>query len=230
MTKLKGIIFDFNGTLLWDTPYHNRAWDVFLKRYSIQLTEQEIMDNMHGKTNAEIFKYLFKRDILGDELSKLASEKEGIYRQLIITDNFQLEDGVTSLFNFCAGAAIPMAIATSSDSENSDFFYNRYDLKEWFFKQRFVYNDYTFKSKPEPDIFFKAAGKLFLKPEEVLVFEDSPAGILAAERFGAGKIVIVNSAKTDYSKYSHQVISNFAEALEIVKSDIDDTRCRDWEA
>ncbi|MBR4267837.1 MAG: HAD family phosphatase [Bacteroidales bacterium] len=229
MTQLRGIIFDFNGTLLWDTPYHNKAWNIFLKKYSITLSDQEILDNMHGKTNAEIFKYLFKRDFEGEELQKLASEKEGIYRQLILTDNFKLQDGVTNLFDFCLGAAIPMAIATSSDQENSEFYFDRYDLKKWFIRQRFVYNDYTFASKPAPDIFIKAASKLFLKPEEILVFEDSPAGIKSAENFGAGKIVIVNSTGDDYSQYPHPVINNFKEALDIVKAEIDDVKSRDFE-
>jgi beta-phosphoglucomutase-like phosphatase (HAD superfamily) len=229
MPSLKGIIFDFNGTLLWDTPYHNRAWRVFLKKYSIFLTDKEIHENMHGKTNAEIFKYLFKRDFAGEELETLASEKEGIYRQLIMTDNFQLQDGVTDLFNYCLECAVPVAVATSSDRENAEFYYKRYNLKKWFIKSRFVYNDYTFKGKPEPDIFFKAAERLLLEPEEIIIFEDSPSGIRAAEKFGAGKIIIVNSAGEDYSMYTHQVITDFEVAKNIIKIDIDDSRCKDWE-
>ena len=189
MPAQKGIIFDFNGTLLWDTPYHNKAWNIFLKKYSISLSDREIHENMHGKTNAEIFKYLFKRDFSGDELKNLASEKEGIYRNLVLTDNFQLQDGVTDLFDYCLECAIPIAIATSSDEENADFYYRRYNLKKWFIKKRFVYNDYTFKGKPEPDIFFRAAERLLLEPEDIIVFEDSPSGIRAAEKFGAGKII-----------------------------------------
>jgi len=32
--KIKGVIFDFNGTLFWDTDLHNKAWDAFLERHN----------------------------------------------------------------------------------------------------------------------------------------------------------------------------------------------------
>lgn len=229
MSALRGIIFDFNGTLIWDTPYHNKAWNIFLKRYSISLSDKEIHENMHGKTNAEIFKYLFKREFKGEELDRLASEKEGIYRQLILSDDFQLHEGVKEMFNYCLACAIPIAIATSSDKENAEFYFQRYDLKKWFMRNRFIYNDYSFKCKPEPDIFKRAAEHLFLEPGEIMVFEDSPAGIKAAEKFGAGKIVIVNSSGEDYSMYTHQVITDFKEAARIIKIEIDETKTREFE-
>jgi len=229
MSTLKGIIFDFNGTLLWDTPYHNKAWNIFLKKYGISLSDKEIHENMHGKTNAEIFKYLFKRELEPQELEMFALEKEGIYRNLILRDNFQLQDKVTELFDYCLACAIPMSVATSSDKENADFFYRRYGFKKWFMPMRFVYNDYTFKSKPEPDIFFRAAERMFLNPKDIIVFEDSPSGIRAAEKFGAGQIVIVNSSNEDYSMYTHQIITNFEDAKRIIKFEIDDSRSKEWE-
>ena len=211
MPRLRGIIFDFNGTLLWDTQFHNKAWN---------LSDEEIRDNMHGRTNAEIFKYLFKKDLSQSEVNSLASEKEAIYRQLIINNEFELQPGVTRLFDFCLACAIPMAIATSSDKENADFFYERYNLKKWFPRRRFIYNDYTFKSKPAPDIFEKAAKQLFLNPEDIMVFEDSPAGIEAAERFGAGKIVIINSTGNDCSKYDTLVLEDINDSFSIIDLNI----------
>ncbi len=220
MSRIKGIIFDFNGTLLWDTPYHNKAWNIFLQRYRISLSDSEIRDNMHGRTNAEIFKYIFKRDFSQSEINSLAAEKEDIYRHLIINSDFQLQDGVIGMFNYCHACAIPIAVATSSDKVNADFYYERYDLKRWFPKRRFIYNDYTFNGKPAPDIFYKAAKQLFLNPDEIMVFEDSPAGIEAAENFGAGKIVIINSTKDDYSKYEYLVLEDINDALSIIDLNI----------
>ena len=39
---VKGIIFDFNGTVLWDTQYHNKAWNIFLEKY--HLSEHEAIN------------------------------------------------------------------------------------------------------------------------------------------------------------------------------------------
>ena len=220
MSRIKGIIFDFNGTLLWDTPYHNKAWNIFLQRYRISLSNNEIRDNMHGRTNAEILKYIFKRDFAQSEINTLAAEKEDIYRHLIINNDFQLQNGVTRMFNYCLACAIPIAVASSSDKVNADFYYERYNLKTWFPQRRFIYNDYTFNGKPAPDIFQKAAIQLFLDPDEIMVFEDSPAGIEAAQRFGAGKIVIINSTGDDYSKYDLLTLDNFEDVINIIDLNI----------
>lgn len=220
MSRIKGIIFDFNGTLLWDTPYHNKAWNIFLQRYRISLSDKEIRDNMHGRTNAEILKYIFKRDFAQSEINTLAAEKEDIYRHLIINNDFQLQNGVTRMFNYCLACAIPIAVASSSDKVNADFYYERYNLKTWFPQRRFIYNDYTFNGKPAPDIFQKAAIQLFLDPDEIMVFEDSPAGIEAAQRFGAGKIVIINSTGDDYSKYDLLTLDNFEDVINIIDLNI----------
>ena len=224
MSVLKGVIFDFNGTLLWDTPYHNRAWNIFLEKYGIKLSDAEIRDKFHGKNNRDIFTLLFKGKLSSQQILKYASEKEAIYRKLIEDDDFQLAFGVTRMFNFCLGACIPMAIATSSEKENTDFYVERYKLKRWFQANRIVYNDYSFRGKPEPDIFVKAASRLFLHPSEIIVFEDSYAGIAAAEKFGAGKIIIVNSTHDNYSEYQYPIISNFTAGLQIIKTEIADER------
>ena len=62
---------------------------------------------------------------------------------------------------------------------------------------------------------------MFLEPEEIMVFEDSPAGIEAAERFGAGKIVIINSTGNDCSKYDDTlVLEDINDSLSIIDLNI----------
>lgn len=45
--KIKGVIFDFNGTLFWDTTLHNKAWDIFLERHSFELSDNEKNEKKH---------------------------------------------------------------------------------------------------------------------------------------------------------------------------------------
>ena len=59
---MKGIIFDFNGTLYWDSQLHYDAW----REYSALLREtpfsdEEMRDKMFGHTNADIIEYLIGR-------------------------------------------------------------------------------------------------------------------------------------------------------------------------
>ncbi len=39
--QIKGVIFDFNGTLFWDTPLHNNAWDIFLEQHELYLSDSQ---------------------------------------------------------------------------------------------------------------------------------------------------------------------------------------------
>lgn len=207
---LKGLIFDFNGTLVWDTPFHNRAFDIFLKKHNIFLTNEEKATRIHGKMNRDIMRGVFDRPLSDEEAVAFGVEKELIYQDLIAKD-LHFAEGVEALFNTLKARNIPFTIATSSDITNIEFYFRELQLERWFSLQNIVFNDGTFNSKPEPDIFLKAATLLGLQPAETIVFEDSQAGIIAAERAGVGKIVIVNSNDDDYSAFSHQIINRFEE-------------------
>ena len=55
---MKGIIFDFNGTLFWDTKKHNEAWIEFSKQIrGFPFTEEELFKTT-GQTNRLILEYI----------------------------------------------------------------------------------------------------------------------------------------------------------------------------
>ena len=206
---IKGVIFDFNGTLLWDTPLHNQAWDQFLQNHQIRLTDQEKNERIHGKNNRDIFKGLFNRTINNKEISTFSEEKEKIYRDICLSTNIKLTEGAIDLFDFLKLAEISFTIATASGKENVLFFFELYGLNKWFDFNRIVFDDGTLQGKPKPDYFIKAMESIQQKPGDCLIFEDSLAGITAAEKARAGKIIIVNSINGNYNQFSHQIISHF---------------------
>jgi len=206
----KAAIFDFNGTLFWDTAFHDQAFDIFLKNYNVQLTDDEKRVKIHGKGNPDIMRSILGAGLSDAEVDEMAQEKELIYRQLCV-DDMQFAPGAEDLFNFLKTEGIPMTIATSSDIENVDFYFEHMHLNRWFDIEKVAYNDGSFRGKPHPDVFQVAARKLNLKPQETVVFEDSVAGILSAEAAEAGKIYIVNSYGENYSRFSHDIITDFCQ-------------------
>lgn len=206
--NFKAAIFDFNGTLLWDTDYHNKAFDIFLDKYNIQLTDEEKRIKIHGKTNPDIMRGIFSRPLSDEEIATISLEKELIYQDLIRHD-LHLAPGAESLFNWLSNNNIPFTIATSAGIENVDFYFEKMPLSQWFSVDKVVYNDGSFRGKPAPDIFLAAIKKLGIPANETVIFEDSVAGIEAAENAGAGKIYIINSTNDDYSRFPHEVITHF---------------------
>jgi HAD superfamily hydrolase (TIGR01509 family) len=208
---LKGVVFDFNGTLFWDTDLHNRAWDIFLKKHGIGLSDKDKYEKLHGKNNREILNGIFPGQFPADELEKLSLEKEKIYQELCLQTDMHLAPGAEEYLHFLMKVPISFTLATASTLFNLDFYFHHLGLETFFDRSKVIFNDGHTLSKPHPHIFQKAMDLLGLKAEETLVFEDSVSGITAAENAGVAKIIIVDSYGDDYSRWSYQKIKNFKE-------------------
>lgn len=209
MRKFKGVVFDLNGTLIWDTRLHNQAWDTFLARHNLVLSDQQKNEKIHGRNNELIFPALFERELSTAEIARYISEKEAIYRDLCIQGGIGFAPGAVDFIRFLKGARVRVAIATASGLENVDF-YNRYlGLGKLVEERLIVYNDGSYRSKPDPDIFQEAIKRLHLDSRDTLIFEDSLAGIEAARRANPGNIIIVNSNQENYTQFGYLVITSF---------------------
>lgn len=208
-----GVIFDFNGTLFWDTPLHNKAWNIFLKKYNLQFSDDDFFRLIHGKNNRDIFVSLFPDKQLSDaDINGLIHEKETLYQQLCLQTDMQMAPGAVSFFEYLQKEEIPFTIATASGKENVDFYFEHLEISKWFDYDKVVYNNGKIKGKPDPEIYCIAMDVIGKKPEEVIVFEDAIAGLQSAKNAGAGCIIAVNSNDDDYSDWkSYQIIKSFDE-------------------
>ena len=191
---IKGILFDFNGTLLLDSPLHEEAWIIMsAKLRETPFTAEEFRLTGHGRTNKAIITDLLGREPDKEELVNIVEEKESYYRKMCLenTETFRLAPGVIPFLDSLQDAGFPITIATGSYSVNVDFYFQHLHLAKWFNRSQVVYDDGSYPGKPAPDVFLFAAEKLNLAPADCLVFEDSYMGIQAAYRAGAAKIVAV---------------------------------------
>ena len=203
--KYSGIIFDFNGTLFWDSKKHLEAWREYSKKLRGQaFSDEEMQKYMFGRTNEDIIKYLIGRQPEKELVLKCQNEKEAIYRDMCAKDpeNFKLAKGAEEFLDYLCKNEIPHTIATMSEEINVKFFIKSFGLEKWFDINKIVYDDGNIKGKPEPDIYIKAAKNLGLKPEDCIVVEDALSGIESAYRAGIGRIVAIESMETRelYSK------------------------------
>lgn len=193
MKRYKSVIFDFNGTLVFDTANHDRAWKIITSKYREKpFSDEELEKNIHGRTNKAIFEYITGRELNAAEVDKFSTEKELIYQKLCREDkNFRLIRGAEDFLNYLRDNKIPRTIATASNRMNVDFYVEMLHLERWFDLDKIVYDDGTLEGKPSPDIYEKAAKILQTKPEDCIVFEDAILGIESASRAGIGEIIAV---------------------------------------
>lgn len=192
--KHLGIIFDFNGTLFWDSDKHEDAWRIFSEKLrGNALNDEEFQNVVHGRTNRSIIEYLIGHSIDDNKLSKFAEEKEKIYRDMCKDDaeNFKLAPGAIELLDYLKENNIPYTIATASGITNLKFYFESFNLEKWFDFNNIIFDDGSFLGKPEPDIYLKAADKIGVKPETCIVIEDALSGIESALRANIGKIIAI---------------------------------------
>lgn len=191
MRKYKGIIFDFNGVLFWDTPLHEITWQPIAERLrGSHISQKEIDELLWGKPSRYVVEYLSPTPLSNEEIGKLVEEKESSYRQLCLEekDLFLLSPGTEDLLDFLEANSIPHNIATSSEKNNLLFFVEHFQLYKWFDVEKIAYDNGTIKGKPYPDLYQLAAKNIGLLPKDCVIVEDALNGIIAAKTAKAGKI------------------------------------------
>ena len=192
--KYSGILFDFNGTMFFDTEKNESAWQNFAKRYCGRLiTDTEFRERAHGRTNRDLLEYLFGRSLSVAEVCEFSEKKEVIYRAMCLQDaaGFHLAPGLPELLDDLKQKGIPRTIATAAQKGNLDFYIRYFHLERWFDIGSIVYDNGAFPGKPAPDIYLLAAQRIGLPPERCIIVEDALSGIQAAHAAGAGVIIAV---------------------------------------
>lgn len=208
----KGILFDFNGTMFFDSEKHKEAWDVFSRKYrNCPITEEEL-DHMHGKTNKKIIEMLLGK-ISDEESERLSIAKEALYRECCKNDPamFHLTDGLESVLDTLKAKEIPMTICSASIKDNIDFFITSFHLDKWFDVDKIIYDDG--KHVDKISMFHDGAKAIGVDLKDCMIIEDSLSGLDFAYKCHPGTIIAITSPskKEEYEKIPgvDKVIFNF---------------------
>lgn len=180
---MKAIIFDLDGVICHTDSLHYKAWKEVADQYGIYFDEK-INNRLRGVSRMESLEIILER-YEGDQ-SKLdkngmAEAKNNIYKELLKTMSPRdVSEEVLDTLQTLKRGGIKLAIGSSS--KNARFILNQIGLLD-FFDAISDGNNIT-HSKPDPEVFLKAAEFLGEKPEECLVVEDAEAGLIAAHRAG----------------------------------------------
>lgn len=192
--ECKGVIFDFNGTLFFDSDKHVLAWGKIaeeLRGYG--LSDEELQQHFYGVPNNRAVEYLLQKQCEEEELNRYSELKEAYYREFCRADQerFHLVKGAAELFDQLKAKNVPFTIASASIKPNIDFFVESFELKKWFDPEKIVYDDGSYENKRK--MFHHAAEVIHTPIDQCLIFEDSESGIRDAYAAGCRHIVVVDS-------------------------------------
>lgn len=217
---LKGVIFDFNGTLFFDSEYHLKVFDQLrMEIAGKHLTMEELDKEYSGLPNVEIFKKMSDGRLSEEECESYSQRKEAMYRDAVANTpgGAHLCNGAEEMFDLLKENNIPFTIASASIIENIAFFRQQFHLDKWIDPKTIVYDDGSYKNKVA--MFQDAMKRLGIK-DHVLVFEDSKSGILSAEKAGASVIAIKRASLHDFYQTQESILAivhDLSEAIPDVK-------------
>jgi sugar-phosphatase len=182
--KCKGFLFDLDGTLVDSLPVVERAWSNWAK--SRDLDPAVVLDFIHGKQAITSLRHFMPGE-----------SEEAIQQQFRLLERTEAEDtdgisalpGAVQLLERLEALSMPWAIVTSGSVPVARA---RHAAGELATPEIFITAELVAKGKPNPDPYLLGAQRLGLKPEECVVVEDAPAGILSGLAAGC-KVIAVNA-------------------------------------
>lgn len=210
----KYILFDFDGVIANTEESNAKYLRQALACFDITLTDEE-RSNLIGKNDPSLIAGLLSKSINKVTLEEFTNKR----RQIGNTYENSCMEPMPGLVSFikeyrCKG--IKTGIVTSTSTRLIIIALNRMNMMSLF--DVIICGDMCTKSKPDPEGYLKAMNLLGARPEECIVFEDSPVGIQAAKSAGAFVAAYCGSGiKQDISKADISVDS-FLECHEKIKS------------
>lgn len=209
---MKGIIFDLDGVIISTDKLHYKAWKKIADKLNIAFDET-INNRLRGVSRMDSLEIILE-GYQGPALNKeekeaLADEKNACYVELLGTLHpDQMDPEVTDTLRYLREKGLKLAIGSSS--KNTKYILHQLEIENLFD----AVSDGTniSKSKPDPEVFIKAAAFLELPEEECIVVEDAVAGIDAARSghmrsVGIGDAYFYNQA--DYHIKTFGELKNF---------------------
>jgi len=195
MIKIKAAIFDMDGLLIDSEPLWQEAEIETFKDVGVFLTKEMAKKTM-GLRLDEVVEYWFSRSPWKKPTKKEIEIK--IVERVIelIGRKGTLKNGVIKTLDFFTVKNIPMAIASSSQTDIINAVLDKTSIGKYF---KIVHSAQNEKyGKPHPGVYITAAEKIDIDPKHCLAFEDSPNGVLAAKAAKMKCVVVPDQIiKTD---------------------------------
>ena len=173
-------IFDFDGVVMDTESLHFKAWNKGFELLGNQLTEEEYLPlkSTGRKHIVNTFARKIGREITDSEALDICKVKDEYFKELCknIDKNLLIEGVEDFLIKLkCKGKKIAVASSASTTTE----LLRKAELTKYF--DIVADGNLRLPKKPDPAVFLTAASLLGANAEDCLVFEDSPAGLKAAE-------------------------------------------------
>lgn len=213
MTNKKAFIFDLDGVIVDTARYHYLAWQKLAQQLGIEFTPEhnEHLKGVSRIRSLDIILALGDIQASQEEKDKWLFDKNELYLSYLVNmDQSELLPGIIDTLMFLKENG--QYIALGSASKNARPILEKTEIMQYF--DAIVDGNDVTNAKPDPEVFLRACQLLFVSPEDSIVFEDSVAGVQAAnsarmKSVGIGDKEILHEAEfnfPDFTTINHQFL------------------------
>jgi beta-phosphoglucomutase len=212
----KGFIFDLDGVIVDTAKYHFLAWKKLAKSIGIHFTEVQ-NEQLKGVSRVKSLEKILNwgnKTISDEAFNELMAKKNEDYLSYISKmDENEILPDVPKVLNYLIRENQPISLGSASKNAREILkkvkLYNQFDA--------IVDGNDVSKAKPDPEVFLIAAEQLKMQPENCIVFEDSVAGVQAANAanmisIGIGNQEVLFEADYVFQDFT-QMSTDFLEEL-----------------
>ncbi len=216
MTNKKAFIFDLDGVIVDTAKYHFLAWQKLAQELGIEFTPEhnEDLKGVSRVRSLDIILQLGNVQARQEEKDRWLFEKNELYLSYLVNmDQSEILPGVVKVLDFLK--TNNQHIALGSASKNARPILEKTGIIHYF--DAIVDGNDVSNAKPDPEVFLRACQLVFVAPENSIVFEDSVAGIQAAnsarmKSIGIGDKEILHEAEFIFPDFT-MIHEQFIESL-----------------
>lgn len=212
----KGFIFDLDGVIVDTAKYHFLAWRKLANSIGIDFTETQ-NEQLKGVSRVKSLEKILaweNKKISKEEFTNLMAKKNDDYLSFIEQMNeSEILPDVPKVLNYLIHQQQPISLGSAS--KNARIILEKVDLIDKF--DAIVDGNDVSKAKPDPEVFLNAAKALNMEANQCVVFEDSVAGVQAANTanmisIGIGNKDILHEATYIFNEFT-EISTEFLEEL-----------------
>lgn len=210
---MKAIIFDLDGVICHTDEYHYLAWKAMADGLGVYF-DREINNRLRGVSrmaSLEIVLEKYNGQLSAAEKENLATQKNELYKEsLKQMSPKDLSEEVKTTLDTLRSRGYKLAIGSSS--KNAPFILQQLGLGSYF--DAISDGNNITHSKPDPEVFVKAAQMLCVPAQECLVVEDAVSGAQAGHAGGMKVACVGDAAKEKAGDFN---LTSFAQLLEVAE-------------
>lgn len=212
---IEAVLFDMDG-LMFDTErMYQKAWLLAGQQMGVPM-RPEIVDRMRGRNREGCTRVC--REVFGPEFDfdTMRTACRALMAQWIEEDGLPVKPGLYDLLAELERRGIPAVLATSTSRDSAWGHLQRAGVDKYFVGA--VCGDEVSRSKPDPEVFLKAAALAGKDPQHCMVLEDSPAGVRAGAAAGCFTVMVPDLTQPDEElrRLASAILPNLNEAIALL--------------